>query len=125
MPADLITPEMRILGIAVAVLFSLVVFELVRRRALLEKYAFAWIIVSFILLLVAIFPDVFLNGPAHILKISIPANMLFLLGFIATGAFLLRLTVHISKLNEKLTRLTQELAIIRLEIEKEESREEK
>lgn len=115
-----ISPGIRIFAVIVALSFSIVVCELVRRRLLLEKYAFVWLIVSGILIIIAVFPNFILGNLAKFLGIVDLTNALFLLAILGVGAFLLRITVHISQINQKNTRLTQEISILKEKIEDED-----
>ena len=114
-----LTNGIRILAVVVALVFAGIVIELVRRRSLLEKYAFTWLFISFLVCLIAIFPEQSLGNVSKILGISNPMNLLFLLAIIGIGGFLLRLTVALSRLNQKNTRLTQELSILKEKNNKE------
>ena len=104
--------ELRIIAIILAISFGAVVIELVRRRLLLEKYAFVWLIISAGMVVLVLFPDILLTKTASLIGISVPANMLFFLSLVLIGGFLLRLTVHVSQLNQKNTRLNQEFALL-------------
>lgn len=108
-----ISQELRIVSAIVAILFALSVAELIRKRLLLEKFAFFWVLISLGLTLVAVAPQSLLNIFSSILGIVEISNTLFLLAILIIGAFLLRLTVHISQLNQKTTRLSQEIAILK------------
>lgn len=114
-----ISPGIRIFSVVVALLFSVVICELVRRRLLLEKYAFVWLIVSGALIIIAVFPNFILGNLAKLLGIVDLTNALFLLAILGIGVFLLRITVHISQINQKNTRLTQEISILKEKVKED------
>ena len=117
MQATVITlsPGTRILAIILACLFSLIVIELIRRRKLQERYTVLWFLYALLLIIVALFPAL-LGAVAGNLGIHDPNAALFLLAFIAVGIMLLSLTVSESKHSEHITRLAQEIALLKAQL---------
>lgn len=119
-----LTPEARLTTVALALAFGFAVFEMIRRRRLQERYTALWFLYAALLLLVAIFP-VILATVADLLGIADPNAALFMLGFVAVGTLLLFMTVTISRQSEQITKLAQEVALQRKEIERLSSDESK
>ena len=61
---------------------------------------------------------------SHLLGISQPVNMLFFAGFCFTLPIIFSLSATVSKMSEKIKRLTQELALMNEKLEREEKRKE-
>lgn len=109
--------------IGTMIVFAIIsIGEMVRKRKVDLKYALPWIIVGIIMLLLDIFPNL-VSQIAKIMGIQLPVNMLFFLGFCFSLFILFIQTITISKLADKVKRLTQQIALMNYEIEKK--REEK
>ena len=104
----------------VAVIASIVmlafVFELVRRRALVERYALIWMSATFGLLVLAIWREL-LGDIADLLGIAAPVNALFLIVLGVTFLLLLHFSVVSSRLGEETKILAQEVARLRQELD--------
>jgi Uncharacterized conserved protein len=101
-----------IISITFSVLFLVAVFELVRRQRLKEQYSLLWILFGVVLLGVS-FNVRFLERLAEWLDVKYAPALLFLFGLLFCFAFILHLTLVISKLTSQVLRLTQELAIMK------------
>ncbi|PWW00876.1 hypothetical protein DFQ01_11121 [Paenibacillus cellulosilyticus] len=101
-----------ILSIAFSVLFLVAVLELVRRQRLKEQYSLLWILFG-VLLLVVSFNVHFLERVAEWLDVKYAPALLFLFGLLFCFAFILHLTLVVSKLTGQVLRLSQELAIMK------------
>jgi hypothetical protein len=103
--------RLQIVAIVAAVGLLLVVLELVRRRALMERYALLWLFSSLVILGLAVWTDA-LNALARQMGIVSAPNALF---FVAVG-FILLLLLHFSAAMSRLTDqskvLAQKLAIL-------------
>ncbi|MDX6653216.1 MAG: hypothetical protein QOG09_1657 [Solirubrobacterales bacterium] len=111
--------RLQIVAIVIAVAMLLIVFELVRRRRLVERYALIWMLSTGVLLVLAGWRGG-LAKLADLLGIAYPPNALFLVagGFVLLT--LLHFSVAISRLSEETKMLAQELA--RLDQETREAR---
>ena len=98
-------PRLQIVAIAGAVGLLLLVLELVRRRALMERYALLWLLCSVSVLGLAIWQDA-LFTLANAMGIAAAPNALF---FVAVG-FILLLLLHFSAAMSRLTDQTKVLA---------------
>lgn len=95
-----------IIGSAVLLL---IVFELVRRRRLMERYSLLWLFAAVVLLLMAVFSDL-LTTLSNAVGIQTPSNALFfvMLGFVVL--MLLHFSASISKLTDEIKMLAQQHA---------------
>ena len=92
------------------------IFYMIHRRKLNLKYALLWIFAGSIVLILDIFPE-FLGIIARFLGIELPINMLFFLGFCFLILLVFGLTTKVSKMSDEVKRLTQEIAILKYDIE--------
>lgn len=97
--------------IAVFLLIALVVMiNMIRKRQLELKYALSWLIAIFFVLILDCFP-VLLTKLSHALGIWAPVNMIFFLGFCFSLVIIFGLTVGMSRMSERIKKLSQALAI--------------
>lgn len=96
---------------AFAVVVFGVVFELVRRHRLQERYALLWLTLAFVLLLLAAWPAL-LGTVARATGIRTPSNALFAVAFAFALFLLLALSVAFSRLSAESRALAQRLAIL-------------
>lgn len=94
-----------------AVVVFVVVFELVRRHRLQERYALLWLTLAFVLLLLAAWPEL-LGTVARSTGIRTPSNALFAVAFAFALFLLLALSVAFSRLSAESRTLAQRLAIL-------------
>jgi hypothetical protein len=105
--------DVRIQLIAIAGAGGLLLFvlELVRRRALLERYALLWLACGVFLLVLAIWRDL-LERVADVLGIQYAPNALFFIAFAAILLLLLHFSVAVSRLADQSKILAQRLAMV-------------
>jgi len=101
------------ISIFFGVAFLLSIIQLVRKNRMQEKYSILWILMSAILLILSSSPF-FINTIAAWLDIKNPPSLLFLFGLVYLLVYNLHVTVVISKQSEKITRLTQEIALSKM-----------
>lgn len=110
-----------ILGIVGSITTLVLLFELLRRKHLREKYAILWVVVAVMTLLVAAFPQV-IYWASDLIGVAVPANLLF---FVASMV-LLGISVHhsyeLGRLEDRSRTLAEEVALLRLRIEHGEQR---
>lgn len=104
----------------VALIFVLItlalMFVLMRRGQLKERYATWWIILGFSVIIVLVFPPI-LPWATALLGFEVASNLIF---FVAILLFLLisvQFSVELSRLEDANRRLAEEIAILRTEIE--------
>lgn len=104
-----------ILGIIGSIVTLVLLFEMMRRHRLREKYAVFWAVVALLTLLVAAFPGL-LIWAAALVGVAVPANLLF---FVASMLLLVVSIQHSSELGrmeERTRTLAEEVALLRLQL---------
>lgn len=103
--------RVQIVSILFAAFVFMLVFELVRRRYLRERYAIVWLGAALVLLVLAIWKGL-LTTLSHAAGIRTPSNAFFVIAF----AFLLLLVLHfsavVSRLADETRVLAQRLALL-------------
>lgn len=116
MTAVIVTTGVHVTALVAALITLSVIVELLRRRALREKYAVLWLAVSVVVAVIAISPGLF-NHVAHALGVINPADLLVVLA----ALFLLVVCVHLSweigHLEDKTRVLAEELSLLRKELD--------
>ena len=105
-----------VLGVVVAVIVAVVLFEMLRRHRLREKYALIWFFVAAGLLVVTLFPVV-LTTAADLLHVQVPSNLLFFAGSLLLLAMSLQHSFELGRLEERARTLAEEVALLRLALE--------
>lgn len=106
------------ISIVFSITFLLVVIELVRKNKLQERYSLLWIFMSIILLILSSTPKI-INALSDLLEIKNPPSLLFLFGLVYLLIYSLHITIVVSRQSEKITKLTQEIALIKHEMEQD------
>jgi hypothetical protein len=106
---DGIETKVQIVALVVTLALFLLVFDLVRRRRLAERYALLWMSAAVALLVLAIWRDG-LDVIADLMGIADPANAIFILALGVTFVLLLHFSVATSRLAEETKILAQEVA---------------
>lgn len=107
---------LKLLSIIASGAVLVMVIELIRRGRLKERYSLLWLFAGSILLVLSSSRDL-LEFFSHLLGIYYAPSLLFLLAFLFLLLITLHFTVVISGLSEKNKRLTQELALLRQEMQ--------
>jgi hypothetical protein len=103
------------LGLIGSIVTLGLLFEMMRRKRLREKYAVFWALVALVTLIVAAFPVV-LSTAADALGVTVPSNLLFF------GASMLLLVVSVQhsselgRLEERTRTLAEEIALLQMEV---------
>ena len=104
------------LGVIGSVVTLGLLFEMMRRQRLREKYAVFWAVVAVFTLLVAAVPGL-LDWAADLLGVEVPSNLLF---FVASMLLLVVSVQHSSelgRLEERTRTLAEEVALLRFQLE--------
>jgi hypothetical protein len=104
------------ISIIFSISFLILVIELVKKNRLQERYSLLWIIMGILLLVLSSTP-IIINTIAKWLDIKNPPSLLFLFGMVYLLVYSLHITTVISKQADKITRLAQELALLKQKIE--------
>lgn len=105
------------LGRSIALLFLAWIVELLRRRRLREQHALVWLLVAVVMLLVTL-DSRLVDGLARRLGIAYAPSLLLVFGLLFSFLVILSQTISISHLTERVTRLSQELALLKHELER-------
>lgn len=108
--------RLTIVTIIVAVAAFLLVFELLRRRRLRQKYAFLWVLVAGATVLLSVVPGVLARASAA-LGIEVPSNLLFLVSLLILFGVSLQLSIEVGVLEEQSRRLAEEVGALQLRLE--------
>lgn len=105
----------RLLATGVSVSLLILVFELVRRKKLKEKYAILWLLSGTTILILAIF-DNLLKAITIALGITLPINTVFFFGIF----FIILINIHfslvISNLSEQNRKMAQKISLLEARI---------
>lgn len=103
-----------------AIIFSLIlilfIINLVRKNKLDEKYSILWLFASIVILIVAIFPNI-ITFVAKKFNVYYPPTLMLLFAIIILGAYIVHISVVITKQNKMIVKLTQELGILKEKLE--------
>ncbi len=105
--------------ILVAALICLVIFELVRRKHLMERYAILWLLAGAALVILALWRGL-LTTLSHAAGIYYPPATLFAVAFLFVLVMLLHFSITISRLSDQNKILAQRLALLQQELEREQ-----
>ncbi len=108
--------RMRIFIGIIMVLAFLYVCTAIKKRVIDIRHALVWLVVCILLLILDIFPAL-LEGISRFLGFALPVNMLFFLGFLLAIIIIFGLSAKVSKLNEQVKQMTQDLALLKNELE--------
>jgi hypothetical protein len=111
MPID----RVQILAVVVSLMFLAAVLELVRRRRLVEEYAFLWVVVALLLLTVSIWRELLHEAARH-LGVASPPNVLLVALTTAVLVALLSFSVILSRQRRQINRLLEDAAILSAEV---------
>jgi len=110
-----VTDRVQFVAVAASLLLLLVVFDLVRRRRLLEPYALPWLVAAIGLLLVSFRRDL-LDSTATWLGVYYPPAVLLLLLTLVVFVVALWFSVVVSRQQRQVDRLIEEAAVLSGEI---------
>jgi hypothetical protein len=104
-----------------AILFLVVIFELIRSRRLQERYALLWLITGGVILVLSAWRDA-LRLVAEQIGIAYPPSAIFVVGFLFILVVLLHYSTVISELSERNVRLAQDIALVEERLRMHEQR---
>ena len=114
-PSVHLTTRSRLLAAAAALFFFLLVLELIRRRRLQERYTVLWFVLALGMLAGALVPKL-LEVLANVLGVRDTNIALFALLLLLLLALAFESTVTASRQGERITRLAQENALLRMKV---------
>ncbi len=106
---------------AFAITFSVAILAfivgLLLRRQLREKYAVLWLVIGFTVLVLSIWPAL-LDHLAELAGVQVPSNLLFTLALALLLGVALHLSWELSRAEEEIRRVAEEVAINRADLER-------
>ena len=103
---------LRVELIILALVFVALVFNAVNKRKLWLQYSLIWLLVSVGLLVTAFFPKI-LDWLAHLMKIKVTSNLVYLIAIFVLVVITFYLTKIVSKQSEQIKTLIQVCSIER------------
>ncbi|MNS13994.1 hypothetical protein D3C72_455990 [compost metagenome] len=114
---DVQTYRIQILSIIGSVLLLGFILELLRKRKLREEYSLLWLGGGLVFLLLSLWRDM-LTQISFAIGIAYPPAALFLILIMGAYMMLLHFSLLFSKFAEKQKALTQEIALLKFELER-------
>ena len=109
--------KLKLILIGIMVAFILYMCLSIRKHQISVKHSFIWLMASFIAILCIIFIN-YLFKIANLIGIEKASNMLFFISIIFLVVICFNLSSQLSSQNNKIIKLTQELSLLKNEIEK-------
>lgn len=100
----------QILLIIFMLVILLFIIYMLRKRKLELKYVLGWILCDVAVLVLVIFPDL-MKYLSNLIGIYSSINMIFMFGFIFALFLIFSLTVALSRVTDKVRKLTQAMAL--------------
>jgi hypothetical protein len=110
----------RVLAIALTFGLLLLVFELVRRKRLSERYAILWLLAAITLFVLAVWKGL-LTSLSSDVGISYPPSLLFTVAIGLIAMILLNFSLAVSRLSDQNKVLAQRLGLLQQRIEESEA----
>ena len=104
--------RVRVFVIVCMILILINIIRLMSKKKIDYKYGLGWSLVDIVVIVMAAWPGL-LGWIAKLTGVIAPVNMLFFLGFILALTIIFSLSVTVSKLHDKVNRLSQEIAIMK------------
>jgi len=108
--------QQQIFALIVSVMVFIIVVDMVRRRKLREEYSVLWLVTS-VVMFVLVFRYEWLVALTTAIGAGLPTTTLFLFSIIFLMLLSVQFCIKISKLTDQVKNLSQENALIKLEIE--------
>ncbi len=115
------SPRLQILLAIVTAIAFFYIGNKVRTRVIELKYALVWFFLAIVLLIMDLAPNL-MEKAARIMGVTLPINMLTLLGFAFVLIILYSFTIVLTNENRRTKRLTQEVALLNRRVEELEKK---
>lgn len=103
-------------AVAACVVVVAVILGLLRTKRIREKYAGIWIVLALVNILLVLAPGL-ATRLATLLGVATPVNLLFTLAFVVLLIVCVHLSTELSRIEEQARTLTEEVALLRLDLE--------
>jgi hypothetical protein len=104
-----------ILGLIGSIVTLSLLFEMLRRRRLREKYAVFWAIIALGTLAVALFPRL-LDRAAALVGVEVPSNLLFFIASLLLFVVSVQHSSELGQLEEQSRTLAEEVALLKMRV---------
>ena len=111
--------RLNIILIVIAITIFIGIISLIVKRKLNEEFSFIWIIIAFVFLILAIIPEMGIKLAEYFGTI-LPINTFFFLAIILILFLCLYFSLKISTMTNRIKNLTQQVAILKSEIDSKE-----
>jgi hypothetical protein len=105
-----------VIGIAAGLTMIIVNLELLRRRALKERYALLWLVLAVFLIVLSVWSDL-LQKIADLLNVYYAPSIIFGLSFLFVFAIMIHFSVVLSRQSKGYNKMIQQLSILEEKIE--------
>jgi hypothetical protein len=105
-----------LLGIIGSFVTMALLFEMMRRQRLREKYAVFWALVAVLTLVVAAFPGL-LSWASGLLGVAVPANLLFFMASMLLLVVTVQHSSELGRLEDRTRTLAEEVGLLRLQLD--------
>ena len=109
--------ELRLIMLVIIVGLLIFFYSMLRKKKLDLKYCLVWVIALLGIAVFCAFPRL-LDNLSELLGIGVPVNTLFLVCIAFLACICISLTIVVSRLADRLRKLTQNIAILECESEK-------
>ncbi|WP_411343915.1 DUF2304 domain-containing protein [Paenibacillus sp. WLX1005] len=113
----MVSLKLQVILLIGSLLCFILLINFIRKYRLELKYSMLWFVITIISIVLSVFPTI-LNGIAGLMGIELPVNALFLLTFLGLIMIILSLTLELSKSTMKIKELSQDVGILKHELEK-------
>jgi len=111
----MITARLQIILFIASLFTFILIINMIRKYNLELKYSLLWLFFCIVNVLLAAFSGISISA-AKFLSIKEPVNAIFLLSFVFQFFLIFSLTLTISRLSSKLSQLTQDVGILKNEV---------
>ena len=108
--------KLQLIIIIISILYLMFIFANIRKGVLKLKYSLLWLFTGIVFLILSVFPSL-LEMISSALGIYAPTNTLFLIITFSIIMIIFTMTISLSKSTDKIISLTQELGLLKKELE--------
>jgi hypothetical protein len=111
--------SIQITALVVGIVLFALIFEMLRRRALREKYAVVWLFTGLFIIVSGFFPNLVVSL-SDSLGFNVPSNFVFSLAGLVMLIVIMHMSLEIGTLEDKVQTLAEESALMRKRIDDNE-----
>lgn len=113
-PVDIF--RIQVIAVIVSIAVMIIIFELIRRNRLREKYSLIWFAAGIVMIVFSLWRDL-LDKTAALFGVAYAPALLFMVAMFFGFVLMVHFSVVISSMAEKIKILAQEVAILKKEIQ--------